>query len=128
MTQSSTSKTCRPVRTRARQLRHPLTRAEEVLWQALRNRQLGVKFRRQHPIGTLIVDFYCHPAKLIVEIDGEVHGSPDQIERDVARTDWLEERGFRVIRFGNDEVLRDVGSVLNAIAVVLAHRPSPALR
>ncbi len=128
MTQSRPSKTFRRVRARARQLRHRPTPAEEVLWQSLRNRQLGVKFRRQHPIGTLIVDFYCHQAKFIVEIDGEVHGSPGQIERDVARTDWLEERGFRVIRFGNDEVLRDVGSVLNAIAVVLAHCPSPALR
>ncbi|HKY84014.1 MAG TPA: endonuclease domain-containing protein [Anaerolineales bacterium] len=128
VTQSSTSKTCRPVRARARELRHPLTQAEMVLWQGLRNRQLGMKFRRQHPIGTLIVDLYCHQAKLIVEIDGEVHGTPGQIARDAARTEWLEERGYRVIRFRNDEVLRDARSVLNAIGVAIAQLPSPALR
>ncbi len=125
---TSKSKTCRSARARARALRHPLTQAEELLWQGLRNRQLGMKFRRQHPIGTLIVDLYCHQAKLIVEIDGEVHDAPDQIARDAARTEWLEERGYRMLRFRNEDVLRDVRSVLNAIGAALANPPSPALR
>lgn len=101
-------------RLRARELRHPQTPAEQKLWQILRSRQLdGYKFRRQHPIGWYIVDFYCAAAKLIIEIDGDSHA--EQVEYDQVRTEWLESQGYRVIRFTNDEVFRQVEGVIEAI-------------
>lgn len=91
------------IRQRARELRRPPTPAEHNLWQYLSGRQAsGYKFRRQHPIGHFIVDFYCAAAKLVIEIDGEIH--MEQVEYDQARTDWLESQGYRVIRFTNREV------------------------
>jgi very-short-patch-repair endonuclease len=69
--------------------------AEELLWQRLRNRQLNAKFRRQRPIGPFIVDFYCAEARLVVEIDGDVHLEASRADRDQARTEWLEELGSR---------------------------------
>jgi len=81
------------IRQRSRELRQSLTPAEGKLWSILRNRNLGnYKFRRQHPIGLFITDFYCAKVKLIVEVDGAVHAG--QEEYDQARTDWLEERGY----------------------------------
>ena len=101
---------------RARELRQPLTPAEEKVWARVRARQLGLHFRRQHPIWRFIVDFYCASARLIVEVDGGIHTEPDQIEYDAARTEWLVRRGFRVIRFTNREVERKLDLVLKAIA------------
>lgn len=102
---------------RARELRQPQTPAEEKLWYWLRDSQLdGLKFRRQHPIGRFIVDFYCAQEKLVIEIDGDSHSSPVQMEYDQARTDWLEEQGCRVMRFNNDNVRDNVGAVVEAIA------------
>src|SRR3972149_1834779 len=86
------------VRARARQLRRPLTPAEQVLWQHLRNRNFGGKFRRQRPIGPFIVDFCCDEARLVVELDGESHHHAVQRERDDLRTEWLEEKGKRGVR------------------------------
>jgi very-short-patch-repair endonuclease len=103
------------VRSRARELRHSLTPSEELLWTRLRNRGLGAKFRRQHTIGPFIVDFYCSRCRLVVEIDGDVHASPGQAARDAARTTWLEERGYEVIRFQAREVVRNLAGVLEAI-------------
>ena len=98
----------------ARQLRQQLTPAETRLWEAIRNRQLnGLRFRCQHPVGRFIVDFYCPAYKLAVEIDGDVH--LERVEYDTARTDRLEDYGYRVIRFKNDEVLTNLDRVLNAI-------------
>jgi very-short-patch-repair endonuclease len=92
------------LRHRSRELRHPQTSAEECLWSALRNRHLeGYKFRRQHPLGQFIVDFYCAQTRLVVEIDGDGHTR--QIEYDAMRTEWLESQGFTVIRFWNEEVM-----------------------
>ena len=104
------------IRHRAQELRHPLTPAEATLWQMLRNRRLtGLKFRRQHPIGPFITDFYCAQAHLVIEIDGDVHGDPDQAKYDAARTEWLEERGYRVLRFQAREVDKDLRAVVRAI-------------
>lgn len=98
----------------ARRLRRSLTPAEEVLWQALRGGQLaGLRFRRQHPVGTFVLDFYCATFKLVVELDGGVHDG--QVEEDAARTQRLSEYGYRVLRFRNEEVLGDMGSVLERI-------------
>ena len=102
----------------ARRLRQDQTEAEEVLWQMLRDRQLrGIKFRRQTPMGRFILDFYCPAAKLVIELDGAVHDQ--QQERDTARTAELEARGFRVIRFRNEEVFEALPSVLDRIVAAV---------
>jgi very-short-patch-repair endonuclease len=78
----------------------------------LRNRNLGYKFRRQHPIKIFIIDFYCARAKLLIEIDGESHFQKAQMEYDQVRTDYLETLGYKVIRFTNDDVRYNVQSVV----------------
>ena len=105
----------RPTR-QARHLRKAATPAEKLLWSQLHNRRLGgFKFRRQHPIGTRIVDFYCEEKKLVVELDGDGHGRAGAARADAGRTGELQEHGVRVMRFWNSEVLSDLGSVLDAI-------------
>ena len=102
------------IRRRARQLRQPQTLAEQKLWRHLRARQLeGFKFRRQHPIGYFIVDFYCAAAKLVIEIDGPSHA--EQVEYDRARSAWLEEQGCRVVRYTNDDVKTNLDAVVEDI-------------
>jgi len=100
---------------RAREMRHPQTPAEATLWCALRNRRTGFKFRRQHPIYRFIIDFYCAKAKLLIEIDGESHLEPSQKEYDKARTEYLEELGYKVIRFTNNDVRYNINAVANKI-------------
>ena len=100
---------------RSRDFRHPLTPTENKVWQAVRRRQLGFKFRRQHPIGRFVADFYCAEAKLVIEIDGDSHAPPDQAEYDAERTRWLEERGYRVIRFPARKVEEDLAGVVEGI-------------
>ena len=111
----------------ARVLRRSSTEAERVLWRLLRSRRLGgAKFRRQHPVGRFIADFACVERFLIVEVDGGQHaGSVD----DALRTAWLAARGWRVIRFWNNQVLENPAGVLEEILRVLAERePSPSQR
>ncbi|MDD2468780.1 MAG: DUF559 domain-containing protein [Desulfobulbus sp.] len=108
----------------ARRLRQQLTDAERLLWQLLRGRQLaGCKFRRQHPIGNFILDFYCHDKLLAVELDGGQHNDPNQREADERRTAWLAEQGIRVLRFWNNEVLQETEGVLEEI---FRHLTGPA--
>jgi len=103
----------RPSTAKARTLRRKFTDAELKLWKHLRGRQIGgEKFRRQQPLGRYVVDFVCLEKKLIVEVDGGQHAAP---EYDKERTLWLESEGFRVIRFWNNEVLKDQEGVLDAI-------------
>ena len=100
----------------AKALRRTLTEAELILWSQLNKRaQRSVRFRRQHPVGPYIADFACVAAKLIVEIDGSTHGSDVAISHDVRRTEYLTARGWLVIRFTNDEVYRQLGTVLDGI-------------
>ena len=110
----------------ARRLRIDSTEVERLLWQRLRNRQLGGnKFRRQVTIGPFIVDFACIDACLIVEIDGGQHSE----ERDAARTAFLQSKGYRVIRFWNNEVLTELAGVHQMLQAVLAgYEPSPGWR
>ena len=90
-----------------------MTEAEEKLWRELRDRRLdGIKFRRQAPVGPYIADFICMEARLIVEIDGSQHG---ELLRDKHRDTELKGRGFRVLRFWNDDVLREMDSVCDTI-------------
>jgi len=102
------------IQQRARELRREMTLAEKLLWSRLRNKRLdGLKFRRQHPLGPFIADFYCAACRLVVEIDGDIHDL--QPERDAARTEQFEQYGYRVVRFRNEQVLNDIESVLAAI-------------
>lgn len=98
--------------------------AEGQLWARLRNRQLeGHKFRRQVPLGRFIVDLACYDARLVIEVDGGQHA--ERKEEDAARTQWLEERGFRVLRFWNNEVQENIEAVLVRIAEVLENQKPP---
>ena len=100
----------------AKQLRREQTNVERKLWQALRGRKFaGFKFRRQQPIGPYIVDFVCFEANLVVELDGDQHGSGQGIVQDRRRTQLLEQDGFQVVRFPNHHVTADFDSVLEAI-------------
>lgn len=91
------------------------TEAEKSLWQYICAKQLTVKFNRQHIIGDYIVDFVCIEKKLVVEVDGGYHSEYEQIEKDEFRTERLNEMGFTVIRFSNEEVLGNTPSVINII-------------
>ena len=97
----------------AKELRNNLTEAEAFLWARLRNKQLGVRFRSQHPIDRFIADFYCHPSKLVVEVDGDIHKK--QKEYDINREAELDRFGIRVVRFSNEQVLDDIEMVINLI-------------
>jgi len=86
-----------------------MTDAEVKLWNRIRSRLLGIKFRRQHPLGPYIVDFVCLERSLIIEVDGGQHaGSLPDVHRD----EWLQEQGFRILRFWNQEVLGNIDGVL----------------
>jgi very-short-patch-repair endonuclease len=102
----------------ARRLRRDRTVAEERLWKYLRNRQMdGAKFRFQSPVGSYVADFLCVEAKLIVELDGGQHGT--EIEKDTARTKWIEAAGYSVIRFWNNDVLANTEGVLEVIRLAV---------
>ena len=103
------------------------TEAESILWSLLRNKYLGDKFRRQHIIGNYIADFVCLHNKLIIEIDGGYHFAGNQIVKDEERTEGLEELGFRIVRFTNDEVLFDTNRVINEIHEAM-NTPSQTLQ
>lgn len=102
---------------RAKSLRKKATDAERVLWRHLRNYQLGVKFRRQQPLGPYIVDFLCFEKHLIIEIDGGQH--QEQVGYDKIRTEWLNQQGFQVLRFWNNQVLNEIEAVLLTIKAAL---------
>ena len=110
---------------RARELRKGMTDAERLLWSRLRRRQVhGLRFRRQHPIGPFIADFACPQAGLVIELDGGQHALAK--DKDAARTRWLEQSGYRVLRFWNNDVLTQIDAVLQVIASV-TRAPPPSL-
>ncbi|QDT35797.1 endonuclease domain-containing protein [Stratiformator vulcanicus] len=107
---------------RAKELRQTLTGPERVLWNGLRGRRFaGLKFRRQHPIGPYIVDFYCDAKKLVVELDGASHDSRG--EYDKARQSWIESEGYKMLRISNDDVLQNLEESLLAIAKAAGLNP-----
>jgi very-short-patch-repair endonuclease len=107
---------------KARELRRNQTPTEKLLWELLRaKRFLGAKFRRQHKIGQFIADFYCHEARLVIELDGAVHDQQSRQDRD--RDQWMQANSITVLRFRNAEVADNTEAVLNAIAEVIS--PSP---
>ncbi len=94
-----------PIFEKAKMLRSTMTRAEKLLWDKLRNKQLtGFKFRTQHPMDIFIADFYCHQLMLVIEVDGGVHNTREQQEYDEGRTAELEAYGIKVIRFTNLQI------------------------
>ena len=89
---------------------------ERLMWQLLRNRQrCNQKFRREHPLGVYTVDFYCADAKLVVEIDGASHESPEARQYDAARDQWMTQQGIRVLRFTCQQIDNELPSVVEAI-------------
>jgi leucyl-tRNA synthetase len=110
---------------RAKQFRHEPTEAEHLLWTALRDKKTGHKIRRQHIIKGFIADFYCLATRTIIEVDGGVHNTAEQREHDEYRTSVLQESGFNVIRFTNEEVLNDVEGVTKKIRTYLDNCASP---
>jgi very-short-patch-repair endonuclease len=97
-------------------LRSSQTDAERYLWSRLRSNQLlGLRFFRQYSLGRFILDFYCPTIKLAIELDGGQHAEENHIESDQVRTDFLKENGVRVLRFWNNDVLKDIDSVLQKI-------------
>ena len=110
------------LRSRARDLRRTPTDAERLLWQRLRFWQVdGCKFRRQQPLGRYIVDFVCLQKRLIIELDGGQHAQ--QADYDKERDGWLRDQGFVVLRFWNNDVLRNIDGVLERIAENLQSTP-----
>jgi len=108
------------LRNRARELRANQSDAERLLWQALRNRRLdGYRFRRQAPVGPYIVDFLCKSRGVVVELDGGQHAADEALRYDELRSQFLVSTGLTVLRFWNDEVLRNLDSVMHAILVAL---------
>ncbi|HBR52698.1 MAG TPA: hypothetical protein DEA82_00330 [Flavobacteriaceae bacterium] len=99
----------------ARILRLNPTKSEELLWDSLKKKQLGVKFRRQHPINNFVLDFYCHSHKISIEIDGKYHDSVEQKAKDEKRTITLSQLGIRELRFTNTAVETAIENVLKQI-------------
>ena len=99
----------------AKENRREMTKSESMLWEALRNLNCGYHFRRQHPIGDYIADFICLKKKLVVEVDGDYHNDPMQQQNDQMRTDYLERKGYTVIRFKNEEIGKNLHEVIMRI-------------
>ena len=105
---------------RAREFRRDMTPAEAILWQELRGNKLGVHFRRQQVIAGFIVDFYCHKAGLVIELDGSVHGGNEQKENDAERDKVLSEMGLRIVRFMNEDVIKNSPKILGRIRELIS--------
>ena len=113
-------------KTYRRELRRKATTPEQLLWQRLRNHQLGVKFRRQHSIGRYIADFFAAEASLVIELDGDSHYRDGAArEYDQARDNYLVSLGLTVLRIGNQDVMTNRDGVLQHIQAVIARQPPP---
>ena len=104
---------------RARKLRRNMSLPEVLLWQQLRKQPDGVQFRRQHPAGPYVLDFYCATANLAIEVDGEAHNYGDLPARDPIRDKWLSEQGVKTLRIPAIDVLKNLDGVLQAVSVAL---------
>ncbi|MGJ5044901.1 MULTISPECIES: endonuclease domain-containing protein [unclassified Bradyrhizobium] len=108
----------------AKRLRENMTAAEDILWRHLRRLEIeGTHFRRQVVIGPYVADFACLARRLIIEVDGSQHGEDANIQRDQARTRWLNSEGYRVLRFWNNDVMTRTEAVLEAIHTEIAVTP-----
>jgi very-short-patch-repair endonuclease len=110
---------------KAKMLRKNMTESEEILWEQLKKKKLlGLRFRPQHPIDIFIADFYCHPLKLVVEVDGGIHKSKEQKEYDLEREGEFDNWGIQVIRFTNDEIENNITQVIKELEQVCIKRKS----
>ncbi len=110
---------------KAKALRNNMTNSELTLWEKLKGKQmLGLRFRPQHPIDVFIADFYCHPIKLVIEVDGGIHKTTEQKEFDIGRTAELNYWGIEVIRFTNEEIENKVNQVIKGIEQTCIKRQS----
>ncbi len=100
---------------RAKRLRKEMTLPENMLWKYLRGNPSGIKFRRQHPSGPYVADFYCHKARLIIEVDGIVHDMSNNPARDTKRDAWFAERNIEVMRIKALDVMRDAMNISQSI-------------
>ncbi|MEG3091534.1 endonuclease domain-containing protein [Sphingomonas sp. PB1R3] len=118
----------RPEVSLARKLRRVMTLPEVMLWQQLRGSPGGLRFRRQHPMGCYVADFYCSKARMIIEVDGAIHGVEKRLVRDTGRDRYLNDNGYRVMRIGAADILRDAeavaASIVSLAAAALHHSPS----
>jgi very-short-patch-repair endonuclease len=116
------------LRNNAKALRRDMTDAERIIWYNVRaHRFEGTGFRRQTPIGPYVVDFVCHAAKLIIEVDGGQHCEPRNIARDARRDSYFKVQGYRVLRFNNHEVMKNKAGVLETIAEAIRLAPTLTL-
>ena len=113
------------IKSKARELRKKMTDQEKILWSFIRKRQLGIHFRRQHPYGIYILDFYCFEANLGIEVDGMIHLK--RLDYDKERTKYLKSSGLKVIRFNNKDIENRIEWVLDKIRAYLIDLPHPGL-
>jgi very-short-patch-repair endonuclease len=111
----------------ARDLRHNQTIPEKHLWKHLRRRNLGLRIRRQHPVGPFVLDFYVAEVKLAVEIDGSIHNDPLVFAQDEARSEWLRNVGIHILRFSNGDVMARTGGVIDMIEAEIQKRRHESL-
>jgi len=109
-------------RSNAKRLRAEMTSPEIALWLALRRNDAGLRFRRQHAAGNYVLDFYCAPVKLAIEVDGEAHSRGDRPERDALRDAWLAAQGVRVLRYPASDILSELEAVVRQIMIVAIER------
>jgi cyclase len=109
----------KPIFERAEELRKNPTYEEKLLWRFLKVNQLGVRFKRQHPIWLYIADFYCHEIKLVIEVDGSIHNVKEIMEHDVIREEEIVSLGIKVIRFTNNEIRTQIENVIDKIESII---------
>ena len=109
-------------RSNAKRLRKEMTPPEIALWLALRGNDVGLRFRRQHAAGQYVLDFYCAPARLAIEVDGEAHNRGDRPERDVTRDAWLVAQNIRVLRYPAREMLANLDDIVRQIIAAAVQR------
>jgi len=112
---------------RAEELRNRMTPSEEILWKSIHINEWKLKFRRQHPIANWVVDFYCHPIKLVIEVDGDIHETEDVKKIDEEQEKYLKKLGLSVLRFKNEEVLKNKMGVLEKISETIVRLQNPPL-
>ncbi|RXD05485.1 endonuclease domain-containing protein [Sphingomonas sp. UV9] len=113
-----------PGRSNAKRLRKQMTPPEIALWLALRDNEAGLRFRRQHAAGPYVLDFYCAPARLAIEVDGEAHNYGNRPERDATRDAWLIAQDIRVLHYPAREMLENLDDVVRQITAIAVRRRS----
>ena len=113
-------------RRNAKRLRQQMTPPEIALWLELRRNEHGLRFRKQHPAGNYVLDFYCAPVRLAIEVDGEAHARGNRPERDAVRDTWLSTQGVRVLRYPGEEVLTNLEGVVRQIMAIAMRRQERA--